>query len=344
MTLKMLLFDYRESEKSYFEKNKKDLKNFDITFYKWSLTPDTVKKLSEEEKCNVIVISVFIDSILDREVINQFKNLRIIATRSTGVDHIDKKACEERNIMLVNVENYGSTTVAQYTLGLIIALTRNIIPANLSIREKKFCDYKFIGRNMGYLTLGVIGTGAIGANLCNYASAFGMKMLAYDLKPKLELVEKQNIKYVEMPELLQKSDIITLHLPYTGNNYHMLGEKEFNMMKDGVYLINTSRGELVDIKALYKYLQNGKIKGVALDVLECEDVSFKCEHLFKKIGDVGTVCFEEARLVRKMQDFPNVIITPHIAYDTQEAIDYILKISITAIKDSLTGSCEYRVL
>lgn len=344
MSVKMLIFDYRDSEKSYFKRHEKDLKNFDISFYKESLNGETVKNLSDEEKNQATVISVFIDSIVDSEVISQFKNLRIISTRSTGVDHIDKKACEARNIMLVNVEHYGSTTVAQYTIGLMIALVRNIIPANLSIRDKEYCKYNFIGRNLGYLTLGVIGTGSIGANLCNYLSTFGMNILAYDLYPRLELIEKQNIKYTELDDLLKNSDIITLHLPYTGDNYHMIGEKEFEIMKEGVRIINTSRGELIDIKALAKALQSGKAAGAALDVMECEDISFNCENLSENMGDTGLTCLEEAKIVREITKLPNVIITPHIAYETQDAIDYILNVSINAIKDSLAGSSKYRVV
>lgn len=344
MSVKMLIFDYRESEQRYFNEHGGELNSFDISFYKNSLNRDTVENLSSEERDNTAVISVFIDSVVDSEVISRFKNLRVISTRSTGIDHIDKKACEERNIMLVNVENYGSTTVAQFTLGLLIALVRNIIPADLSIRYKNFCDYNFMGRNLDYLTLGIIGTGAIGANLCNYASAFGMKILAYDLKPKLELIEKQNIEYVELPELLRNSDIISLHIPYTGDNYHLLGEEQFNMMKDGVRIINTSRGELIDIKVLHNLLLSGKVKGAALDVLECEDISFKCEKLAENMGDIGLTCFEEANIVKKMAELPNVIITPHIAYDTQDAIDYILKVTINAIKDSLSGSSQYRIV
>ena len=344
MAVKMLVFDYRDTEKSYFQKHIEDINNFDISFYKESLNSDTVKNLPVEEKNSTQVISVFINSVVDKKVISEFKNLRVISTRSTGVDHIDKKACEQRNIMLVNVENYGSTTVAEYAFGLIIAITRNIIPADLSIRYKKFCDYKFIGRNLGDLTLGIIGTGAIGANLCNYASAFGMGILAYDLKPKLELIEKQNIKYVELQELLKNSDIISLHLPYTGDNYHLLGAKEFEMMKDGVKIVNTSRGELIDIAALYNSLLNGKVKGAALDVLECEDISFKCKELSDNLGEVGITCSQEAEIIQKMGELPNVIITPHIAYETQDAIDYILKISINGIKDALSGSSRYRVV
>lgn len=344
MSVKMLFFDFRDAEKQYFEDHKDELTNFDIVFFKESLNPETVKTLTQEEKDSATIISVFVESEVNKEIIDQFKNLRIISARSTGIDHIDKKACIERNIMLVNVENYGSTTVAQFTLGLIINLVRNIIPANLSMRYKTFCDYNLMGRNLGYLTLGVIGTGSIGANLCNYASVFGMNMLAYDINPKLELIEKQNITYVDLPELIRKSDIISLNVPFTGNNYHMLGEEEFEMMKEGVYIINTSRGELIDIKALYKGLLSKKVKGAALDVVECENVSFKCEDLSNKLGKIGLNCLEETLVIRKIVEMPNVIITPHIAYATQDAIDYILKTSFYGIKDSFSGGFKYRVV
>ena len=340
MAIKMLMFDFRESEKNYFKEN--ELENFDINFYRESLNKDTVSRLPREDLDNAMIISVFIESELDEKVINSFKNLRIISTRSTGVEHINQKAAEAKNIAVVNVEAYGSKSVAQYTFGLILALVRRIVPASKYIQDKQHSCTDFIGRDISKLTLGVIGTGSIGAAVCKIAKFFGMNVIAYDLKEKKEFTESFDIKYVDFETILKQSDIITLHLPYTGNNYHMFSDEQFNLMKNSAYLINTSRGEIVSTTSLYDAITKGKIKGAALDVLECEDMNFKCSRMSDITGG-SLQCYLEAKALEELVKLPDVIVTPHIAYETQEAIDYILDVTFIAISDIIQGGNSYRV-
>lgn len=339
MSIKMLVFDYRESERKFFGNNK--FENFDITFYSESLNEDSVKNLPLEQLEHTMVVSVFIDSELTEDVINSFKNLRIISTRSTGVDHINLKAAEAKNIAVINVEGYGSKSVAQFTIGLMINLVRKIIPASCYILSENESCSNFLGRDLSKLTLGVMGTGAIGSAVCKLASVFGMKVLTYDITKKHELISKYDVRYVDFDTLLKQSDILTLHMPYTGNNFHLISQKQFEMMKDTAFLINTSRGEILDTIALYNALNENKLGGAALDVVMCEQLSFKCSQFEKKLNN-DLKCLEEARVVNELAKMENVIITPHIAYETQDAIDYILEISFKGILDIIKGGNQYR--
>lgn len=341
MAIDMLMFDFRTPEKLYFQLH--DFGCFNIKFYEESLNEDFLQEIPPELLDNITVISVFINSKLSENVIKKFKNLRVIATRSTGVDHIDIEFCRKNHIAVVNVENYGATTVAQYTFALILTLVRKIIPANLYMRDHNRAPQMFLGRELGGYTLGVLGTGAIGGSVCQIAHCLGMNILAYDLKPKNELITKFGVKYVEFDELLENSDIITLHLPYTKENYHLIAKPQFERMHKKPYLINTSRGELVCLLDLKNALAKKDISGAALDVLSCESLSFRREDCFS--CDIKrSECFDELEIVDEIVNWDNVIITPHIAYETQEAVDYILKISMYAIMDFFKGSNTNRVV
>lgn len=340
--MNMIVFEFREAEKKFFEENK--FRDFNITFFPECLNEEFVETLDPEllEKTNII--SVFINSVVNKNVIDKFKNLRIISTRSTGYDHICVKSCQYKNIAVTNVTNYGETSVAQFTFGLIIALIRKIPSASIAFKNSETSLRTFIGRDLSKLTLGVVGTGAIGAAVCHTANSFGMNILGYDINQKQELIDKYHIKYVSFNELVKASDIISLHLPYTGENYHMFNEKTFSDMTENSYFINTSRGELVDLGALYKYVENGKLKGVALDVLTCENVNTKCAGFDKFKDELSLDCLNELLYVEKLNGFDNVIITPHIAYETHDAIDYILEKTMENIKNIVNGDKMCRIV
>lgn len=339
MAIKMLMFDFRDSEKEFF--NKENLENFDITFFKESLNEDFVSALTPEQLEQTTVISVFIDSEVTQNVINAFKNLRIISTRSTGINHINHRAAVEKNIDILSVGSYGAKSVAQYAIGLMIALIRKIVPASKYVVTKETACADFVGRDISNLTIGVVGTGSIGASVCRLALALGMKVIAYDLIQRQELVNELGLNYVDYDTLIKESDVITLHVPYTGDNHHMLGKQQFNMMKPSAYVINTSRGELLDTVALYDALLLYKLQGAALDVVACESYSFKCSQFARRLGENMT-CLNEAETVMKLAVMPNVIITPHIAYETQDAIDYLLKMTFRGIIDTIKGGNSFK--
>ena len=340
--MNMLVFEFREAEKKFFEEN--NFQDFNITFFPECLNEEFVETLAPELLEDTNIISVFINSVVNKNVIDKFKNLRVISTRSTGYDHICVESCQYKNIAVTNVTNYGETSVAQFTFGLMIALIRNIPSAAIAFKNSESSSQTFIGRDLSKLTLGVVGTGAIGASVCKTANSFGMNILGYDVKYKQELVDKFNVKYVSFDELVKLSDIISLHLPYTGENYHMFDEKTFSEMKENSYFVNTSRGELVDLGALYKYIANGKIKGAALDVLTCESLNFSCPGQKKLDEEIQLDCLEELLYVEKLNRFDNVIITPHIAYETQDAINYILEKTMENIKNIINGDKMCRIV
>lgn len=340
MAIKLLVFDFRESEKDFFRSH--ELENFDITFFTESLNVETVKNLSSELLDNTSVISVFIDSEVTENVINSFKNLRIISTRSTGVEHINKRSADAKNIAVVNVEGYGARPVAQYTIGLILALVRKIIPASEYLKTKHRVCQNFVGRDISKFTIGIIGTGSIGIAVAKLASAFGMKILAYDISEKIEFAKKYNVEYTDFNTLLREADIVTIHIPYTGENKYMFAFEQFSIMKNTAYLINTSRGEIVNIKDLYSAVTKGAIKGAALDVVTCEYFNFKCSNLTQTLYN-NFECVEESKILTELIKNQNVIVTPHIAYETQDAIDYILEVTFIAISDIIKGGNSYRV-
>ena len=339
MACKMLLFDFRESEEIFFKKN--NFSNFELKIFKENLDESTIDMLSEEDFEETMIISVFITSTINEKVISKFKNLRVISTRSTGYDHICLNSCVNKHIALINVNSYGVTSVAQFTIGVLISLVRNLNSAIGAVYDDSFHSLDFCGRDLNTMTLGIIGTGAIGKSVIKMASCFGMKILAYDIQQQKELIKNFLVEYVELETLLANADVISLHLPYTKNNYHMISSEQFEKMKDGVYFINVSRGELVNTNALAKFAKNGKFRGIALDVVACPDVN---SDKYGKRERSSVFCVETSKSVRELSKMPNVILTPHMAYNTQESVDYILKVTFESLSDYVTGGRKNRVI
>lgn len=335
--MKMLMFDFRESEKEFFEKN--EFIDFDITFFSEPL--DDMTKLTEDQKNETSLISAYRSSNLTAKVLNQFKNLRIIATRSYGYGHIDIDYCIEHNIAVLNVENYGEEGVAEYTIGLMIALVRNMISAIIDLKNHKINYEKYEGRSLNNMTLGIIGCGEVGVLVSKIAHFLGMRVLinSYMQNPKVG----NYCEFVDFERLLKESDIISLHIPNSPDNYHMLGADEFNKMKDGVYIVNTARGALIDIRALYDNLIKGKVKGAALDVMECEFLSTHPGEITDAIKDSKSDCVEIALVTQKLFNLDNVIMTPHIGYNTHCSINYLLEQTFNNIRDYLKGIYSNRV-
>lgn len=329
--MKMLMFDFRESEKDFFKE--RNLKDFEIEFIPYSINEKT--KLTDEQKDDTVVLSVFINSELSEKVLSQFKNLQIIATRSTGYNHINLEYCKRNNIAVINAPNYGKTSVAQYTIGMMITLTRNVLLAANDVKNRQINYSKYEGENISKLKLGVIGTGSIGSAVCKLADKFDIKIFAHDIKVNDEI--KDFVEYVDFITLLRNSDIITLHIPYILEFYHMLSENEFKEMKEGVYIINTSRGELIDTACLYKYINNGKVRGAILDVVECETLNYGNDEITTLVKTASENCLENSIITDKLMAFDNVIITPHIAYNTKDSVINILESIFIAIKDHFSG-------
>ncbi|MFA4975077.1 MAG: NAD(P)-dependent oxidoreductase [Candidatus Paceibacterota bacterium] len=299
-------------------------------FFNNSFSKDEVFCFEEKltkEKLNQIkdfeVVSVFVDSIVDKDIIDNLSNLKFITTRSTGFDHVDYQYAKSKGIAFSNVPVYGSSTVAEFTFALILNLSRKISEALRQLKEGGIFEAlkNIQGFDLDGKIIGVIGTGKIGKNVIRIAKAFNMKVLAYDLYPDLNFAKENNFEYKDFNEVISVSDIITLHTPSTKENYHLINKESISKMKKGVYIINTARGELINTEDLILGVKEGIVGGVGLDVLEGE-------RDFKK-GD--KIAFFE---------IPNVIVTPHIAFYSKEAVDRIAETTVDNIKGFMSGNLQ----
>ncbi|RLE49704.1 MAG: 3-phosphoglycerate dehydrogenase [Candidatus Methanomethylicota archaeon] len=235
-----------------------------------------------------------------RDIIYAANKLKVIGRAGVGLDNIDLKAAEERGIKVLSSPEAPSTAVAELVFGLILSLIRKIALCDKALKEGKWIKHEALGFELKGKTLGIIGLGRIGREVAIRARAFGMKVIYYDIiRPPPEVERDLNVEFVELNDLLRSSDIITIHVPLTPQTKHMISDEEFSLMKNDAILVNTSRGAVVDTKALLRALRMGKIGGACLDVFEHEPPSEDWE----------------IELIR----LPNVIATPHIGAMTIEA-------------------------
>lgn len=284
------------------------------------------------------VLSSFVFSILDEKTLHKLPSLKMIATRSTGFDHIDLNTCKKRGIHVANVPLYGERTVAEHTFALILALYKKIIPSVERTRGGSFSLENLRGCDLNGKTLGIIGTGNIGKHVARIAWGFEMNILAHDIAPDSSLEKAWGLKYVSLEELLENSDIITLHVPANSSTQHLIHEKHLPLIKKGALLINTARGSVVDTKALVKGITNGIFGGLGLDVLEHEPKIREERELLSTLfkgenSELSTLLANEFLLHHR----ENVIITPHNAFNTHEALERILLSSLQNIQDFEKG-------
>lgn len=298
-----------------------------------TMTPEQYEQIKD-----AAVISVFVHSseVMGEKLLSKFPSLKLIATRSTGYDHIDLNYCKSRAISVVNVPKYGEATVAEYTLGLLLNVSRKIITARNDMFDGVYKVKRYTGFDLYGRTIGIIGTGAIGRHVIKLAKGFGMNVLAYDLYPNEEFQRIYNINYVSLEELYAGSDIISLHAPSTKENYHLLNEQAFAKMKDGVIIINTARGDLIDGEALYKNILSGKVGGAGLDVLENEDFIIHDDIMLEQ--ENMNINFAINTIVNgKLLKHKNVIVTPHVAFNSSDAVHRILETTIKNIESFAEG-------
>ncbi|WP_038057798.1 phosphoglycerate dehydrogenase [Thermodesulfobacterium hydrogeniphilum] len=207
-----------------------------------------------------------------RDVIERAKNLKVIGRAGTGLDNVDLQAANEKGIVVMNVPGGNTLSAAEHTLALLFALARKIPQAVASIKAGKWEKKKFMGVELNNKILGIIGLGRIGSIVADRALGLKMKVIGYDPFVTPEAAEKKGIELVSLEELYKRSDFITIHTPLTKDTYHLVDEKAFSMMKDGVYIINCARGGIIDEEALYKAMVSGKVAGAALDVYEKEPI------------------------------------------------------------------------
>lgn len=335
---KIIFFDVRESEKEILN----DFCNgeYDCTQIADSLDDKTV--LTAEIK-QAEVISCFTFSRVTRDILAQFPKLKLIALRCVGFDHVDIEYCKEHNIQVVNSFGYGNVTVAEFAFGLILDVMRKIARSYMNLKNEHLDRDIYTGFELKDKNIGIIGTGAIGAEVIRISQGFGMKVLAYDLYPKNELVEKYGVKYLPLDDLLKESDVVSLHAPLMETNFHMINEEKINLMKPSAIIVNTARGELIDTKALYEALSENRIFAAGLDVLEAENILTKPGQTFD--FDYLTSDYIKQTLINeRLLKLHNVVVTPHIAYNTREAEDRILHITINNINSFFGGKLVNSVI
>lgn len=322
--MKIAFFEMRDCEEVYV---KKHLPNYSLVFSTHTASTKHLPPADTE------ILSVFVGSKLDRTVLDACPQVRLIATRSTGFDHIDLKLCRERGIAVSNVPQYGENTVAEFTFALLLALARKLYPSIKRVKQEgRFCCEGLQGFDLKGKTLGIVGTGNIGTHVVKIAAGFGMTIVAFDPRPQEKLVTSYGVRYLSLPELLRQSDIVTLHVPYMPATHHLINRENLKMVKKGAVLINTSRGGIVDTEGLVWALQEGILSGAALDVLEEEGcIVSEIETLLErhpKEEQLRTILMGHA-----LMNMPNVLITPHNAFNSAEALERILGTSI----DNITG-------
>ncbi len=285
-------------------------------------------------------LSIFITEHIGAEELDRFPKLKMIATRSTGFDHIDLVETTKRGITVSTVPFYGANTVAEFAFALILALSRRICEAHERVQETgSFSQKGLRGFDLLGKTIGVVGTGHIGVHAIEIAKGFSMNVLAFDAYPNEELSKKYGFTYVSLEDLLSKSDIVTLHVPYNPHTHHLINMENIGNFKKGAYLINTARGAVVETDALVSALKNNILAGAGIDVLEEEGDMQDEERLFSaehpREEELKTV-LENHYLI----EHSRVIVTGHIAFDSQEAIERILNTTAENLSAFVAGKPE----
>jgi D-lactate dehydrogenase len=295
----------------------------------------STEKISEKNlNPDTEILAVFVEAPVTKKIIESLPHLKMIATMSTGFDHIDLETAKQKNIPVCNVPTYGENTVAEHAMALILGLTRKLFPSVKRVKEGVYDFHGLRGVDLKNKTVGVIGTGHIGAHLIKMVRGFETTILAYDAFPNKELAKTLGFSYVTLDELLSSSDIISLHTPLLPSTHHLINTENIKNIKKGSYLINTARGALIEPEAIVWALQHNHLAGVGLDVLEDENLIQNYEEVISCKDDCK---IKTTMLNNIIIDHPNSIVTPHNAFNSAEAIQRILDVTIENIQSFTKG-------
>lgn len=328
--MKIVFLEIQERDKEYI---KTSFPSENIVFINKNigeLTDDEWKGIYDAD-----ILSVFIYSIIDKNTLDKFSNLKFITTRSTGFDHIDIFSAKNKGIGISNVPTYGENTVAEHTFALILSLSRHIPESIERTQKGKFNLDGLEGFDLKGKTIGIIGTGNIGYHVARIAFGFEMNIIATSRTEKEDLKSEFNLKYLPLNELLEQSDIITLHVPDLPETHHLINSSNIEKIKKGSILINTSRGGLIETAALVKALDSNILSGAGLDVLEEET-------LIKEEMQLLAKEFKPAEMLTALENHnlisrSNVIVTPHNAFNSKEALQRILDVTVENIKKYISS-------
>lgn len=307
-------FDTKPYDRKYFE-HAPGAEKLRLQFHEFRLNTETVPIARGAD-----VVCVFVNDRLDRPCITALiaAGVKLIALRCAGFNNVDLAAAKELGIPVVRVPAYSPHAVAEHTLALLLTLNRKIHRAYNRVRDLNFSLSGLVGFDLHGKTVGIVGTGKIGRIAAGIFTGFGMRVLAFDPFPDSEWAAKSGATYTDFHDLLEHSDVVSLHLPLTPQSHYLINEKTIGRMKPGAHLINTSRGKLIDTSAIIDALKSGHLGGVALDVYEEEEGIF--------FEDLSGLVLQDDELSRLLV-FPNVLITAHQAFLTNEALTEIARVT-----------------
>ncbi|MEN8244069.1 MAG: NAD(P)-dependent oxidoreductase [Thermodesulfobacteriota bacterium] len=275
-------------------------------------------------------------SVLNAASLSALGKLKLIAVRATGVDNIDLEYCRKNGIAVCNVPAYAQNAVAEHVFSLLLALGRHVIEASLRTRRLDFSWDGLQGFELHGKTIAVIGTGAIGKRVAAIARGFGMRVVAADAFPDEDWAKNNDVEYVALEEALKAAEVVTLHVPGMPETCHLLSSERFELMKDGVVIVNTSRGDVVDPRALLEALASGKVAAAGLDVLPEEDSLIQEKNRLQVLLDSqagsGTQLANHLLL-----QHPRVLVTPHCAFFTREAAERLMQVTVDNIDAFIRG-------
>lgn len=319
------VYDTKPYDRQYLEEAHGG-KNITWRFFDFRLTEESAITAQGAQ-----AVCIFVNDIVNRpclEILSQV-GVKLIALRCAGYNNLDLAAAKDLNLRVTRVPAYSPHAVAEHTIGLLLALNRKIFRAYNRVRDLNFSLKGLIGFDVCGKIAGIIGAGKIGRIVAQILRGFDAKVLVYDPVEDADWAKKYGIEYVDLSVLLEKSDFISLHVPLLPETFHMLDEEAFNCMKPTVFIINTSRGKVINTTAMIKALKSGRLRGVALDTYEEEEGVF-----FEDLSDQILLDDELSRLLT----FPNVLITAHQGFLTHEALSEIAKITVTNLQTLTLGT------
>jgi D-lactate dehydrogenase len=329
--MKIVAFEVQLREVSSYEPLRAE---HEVVLLEEPLRAENAKRFQDAE-----IVCPFVYSDLSAGVLQDMPQIRMIATRSTGYDHINLRYCKERGIVVSNVPTYGEATVAEHVFALLLTISHKLREAVERARNGEFSPIGLEGFDLAGKTLGVVGVGSIGRHVVRIARGFEMNVIAFDLKPDSRLAAELGFDYLSFDAVLKQADILTLHVPATPGTNNMISAAEFAQMKNGVVLINTAHGSLVEPRALIQALHSRKVSAAGLDVMPDEpmireEAELICS-LFCERHDLRNLLADHMLL-----RMPNVVVTPHSAFNTVEALGRILQTTIANIEAFAAGTAQ----
>jgi D-lactate dehydrogenase len=334
LPITIAFYDTKPYDRDYFERSAK-YTGVVVRYHNFRLTAETASSAE-----GATAVCVFVNDCLSRDCLLKLfgAGVRLVALRSAGFNNVDEVAATELGLLVVRVPAYSPHAVAEHAVALLLALNRKIHRAYNRVREQNYSLKGLVGFDLHGKTAGIIGAGSIGRVTAQILRGFGCRVLANDPQPKLEWAAEHEINYISVESLLAESDVVSLHLPLTLETHYLLNVNTIALMKPGAFLVNTSRGKLVETAAVIEALKCRHLGGVALDVYEEEEGTF--------FEDLSAEVLQDDKLAR-LTTFPNVLVTAHQAFLTHEALTEIAQVTIDSLlrfRDGLPPAPERVVI